>query len=84
MDKLQLQEQRNNYNTLLNTTKKDYIKNKIANAELSKDLYTICDKLLNWEQKAILPSHDCAQSLANTFANYFNEKIELIWNNHET
>ena len=84
VDKLQLQEQRNKYNALLNSTKKDYIKNKIENAESSKDLYKICDKLLNREQKAILPSHDCAQSLANTFVNYFNEKIELIRNNLET
>ena len=39
---------------------------------------------MNREQKAILPSHDCAQSLAYTFVNYFNEKIELIRNNLET
>ena len=39
---------------------------------------------MNREQKAILPSHDCAQSLANTLVNYFNEKIELIRNNLET
>ena len=64
VDKLQLQEQRNKWNALLNSTKKDYIKNKIEKAESSKDLYKICDKLLNREQKAILPSHDCAQSLA--------------------
>ena len=38
VDKLQLQEQRNKYNALLNSTKKDYIKNKIENAESSKDL----------------------------------------------
>ena len=49
MDKLQLQEQKNKYNALLNFTKKDYIKNKIENAESSKDLYKICDKLLNRE-----------------------------------
>ena len=75
VDKLQLQEQRNEYNALLNSTKKDYIKNKIENAESSKDLYKICDTLLNREQKAILPSHDCAHSLANTFVNYLNEKV---------
>ena len=85
VDKLQLQEQRNKYNTLLNSTKKDYIKNKIENAESSKVLYRVCDKLLNREQKAILPSHDCAQSLANTFVNYFNEKLnwfETTLNHH--
>ena len=84
MDKLQLQEQRNKYNTLLNSTKKDYIKNKIENAESSKDLHKIWNKLLNREQKAILPSHDFAQSLANTVVNYFNEKIELIRNKIQT
>ena len=83
VDKLQLQEQRNKYNALLNSTKKDYLKNKIENAESSKALYRICDKRLNREQIAILPSHDCAQSLANTFVNYLNEKIELIRNNLE-
>ena len=75
VDKLQSQEQRNKSNSLLNSTKKDYITNKIENAESSKDLYKICDKLLNREQKAILTSHDCAQSLANTCVNYFNEKL---------
>ena len=85
MDKLQLQEQRNKYNALLNSTKKDYIKNKIENAESSKDLYKICDKLLNREQKAILPSHDCAQSLAKTFIilmkqlNWFETTLKHHW-----
>ena len=75
VDKMQLQEQRNKYNALLNSTKKDYIKYKIENAESSKDLHKICDKLLYREQKAILPSHDCAQSLANTFVNYLMKKL---------
>ena len=34
-------------------------------------------------KKAILPWHDCAQSLANTFVNCFDDKIELIRNNLE-
>ena len=46
-DKLLWKEQRNKYNNLLNSTKKGYIKNKIENAQSSKDLYEICDKLLN-------------------------------------
>ena len=70
-DKLLLKEQRNKYNNLLNSTKKDYIKNKIENAQSSKDLYQICDKLLNREQRSVLPSHDCATSLAKTFVDYF-------------
>ena len=38
---------------------------------------------MNREHKFILPSHDWTQSLANTFVDYFNEKIELIRNNLE-
>ena len=45
--------------------------------------YTVCDKLLNREQRSVLPSHDCATSLANTFADYFRNKIELIRSNLE-
>ena len=82
-DKLLLKEQRNKYNNLLNSTKKNYIKNKIENAQSSKDLYKICDKLFNREQRSVLPSHDCATSLANTFVDYFKNKIELIHSNLE-
>ena len=82
-DKLLLKEQRNKYNNLLNSNKKDYIKDKIENAQSSKDLYKICDKLLNREQRSVLPSHDCAISLANTFVDYFKNKIELIHSNLE-
>ena len=48
------------------------------NAQSSKDLYKICDKLLNREHRSVVPSHDCATSLANTFIDYFKNKIELI------
>ena len=34
--------------------------------------------------QAILPSHNCAQSLTNTFAEYFHDKIKLIRNDLET
>ena len=77
-DKLLLKEQRNTYNILLNSIKNDNIKNRIENVQSSKDLYKICDKLFNREQRSALPSHDCATSLVNTFVDYFNNKIELI------
>ena len=77
-DKLLLKEQRNKYNNLLNSTKKNYINNKIENAQSSKDLCKICDKLLNREQRSVLSSYDCATSLANTFVDYLKNKIELI------
>ena len=77
-DKLLLKEQRNKYNNLHKSTKKDYIKNKIENAQSSKDLSNICDKLLNREQRSVLSTYDCATSLANAFVDYFKNKIELI------
>ena len=82
-NKLLLKDQSNKYNNLLNSTKKDYIKNKIENAQSSKDLYKICDTLLNREQSSVLPSHDCATSLAYTLVYYFKNKIELICSNLE-
>ena len=78
-DKLLLKEQRNKFNNLCNSTKKDYNKNKIENAQSSKDLYKIYNKLLNREQRSVLPAHDCATSLANTFVDYFKNKIEQPW-----
>ena len=82
-DKLLLKEHRNKYNNLLYSTKKDYLKDKIENAQSLKDLYKICDKLLNREQRSVLPSHDYATSLADTFVDYFKNKIELIRSNLE-
>ena len=72
-DKLLLKEQRNKYNNILNSTKNDYIKNKLENAQSQNDIYQIFDKLLNREQRSVLPSHDCATSLANTFVDYFKK-----------
>ena len=46
-DKISLTEQRNTYNNLLNSIKKNYFRIKIANAQSSKYLYGICDNLLN-------------------------------------
>ena len=54
-DKLLLKEQRNKYKNLLNFTKKDYIKSKTENVQSSKDLYKICDKMLDREQRSALP-----------------------------
>ena len=49
----------------------------------NQDLYKICDKLLHREQGSVLPSHDCASSLASAFVDYFKNKIELISSNLE-
>ena len=52
-------------------------------AEMTPAPVIPCDKLLNREQRSVLSSHDCATSLANTFVDYFKNKIELIRSNFE-
>ena len=78
VDKERLDNQRNIYNHLLTQAKQDYFKTKIETAETSKDLYKVCDNLLNREQKSVLPSHDCVKDLADKFITYFNDKISNI------
>ena len=78
VDKERLDNQRNIYNHLLTQAKQDYFKTKIETAETSKDLYKVCDNLLNREQKSVLPTHDCVKDLADKFITYFNDKISNI------
>ena len=78
VDKERLDHQRNIYNHLLTQAKQDYFKTKIETAETSKDLYKVCDNLLNREQKSVLPSHDCVKDLADKFITYFNDKVSNI------
>ena len=78
VDKDSLDHQRNIYNHLLTQAKQDYFKTKIETAETSKDLYKVCDNLLNREQKSVLPSHGCIKDLADKFITYFNDKISNI------
>ena len=78
VDKERLDHQRNIYNYLLTQAKQDYFKTKIETAETSKDLYKVCDNLLNREQKSVLPSHACVKDLAEKFITYFDNKISDI------
>ena len=78
VDKERLDHQHNIYNHLLTQAKQGYSKTKIETAETSKDLYKVCENLLNREQKSILPSHDCVKDLADKFIIYFNDKISNI------
>ena len=70
--------QRDKYNNLLNTTKQDYFKNKIESATSTKELFEVCNNLLNRTNENVLPSHSCGTELANRFVNYFGVKIKSI------
>ena len=78
VDKSQLDHQRNKYNYLLSEAKKNYFRSKVDNAQTSKELYSVCNKLLNRGKQSILPDYDCAETLANKFVDYFNDKIAKI------
>ena len=66
------------YNNLLNTTKQDYFKNKVQSATSIKELFKVCNNLLNRTNENILPSHSFGTELANRFVNYFGDKIKSI------
>ena len=70
--------QRDKYNNLLNTAKQDYFKNKIESATSTKELFKVCNNLLNRTNENVLPSHSCGTELANRFVNYFGDKIKSI------
>ena len=70
--------QRDKYNNLLNTTKQDYFKNKVESATSTKELFKVCNNLLNRTNENVLPSHNCGTELANRFVNYFGDKIKSI------
>ena len=62
----------------LNTTKQDYFKNKVESATSTKELFIVCNNLLNRTNENVLPSHSCGTELANRFVNYFGDKIKSI------
>ena len=70
--------QRDKYNNLLNTTKQDYFKNKVESATSTKELFKVCNNLLNRTNENVSPSHNCGTELANRFVNYFGDKIKSI------
>ena len=70
--------QRDRYNNLLNTTKQDYFKNKVESATSTKELFKVCNNLLNRTNENVLPSHNCGTELAKRFVNYFGDKIKSI------
>ena len=64
--------------SLLSSAKTTYYKTKVETATSTKELYQVCNKLLNRERTSILPSHECANELADRFVNYFSDKIAKI------
>ena len=58
--------------------KKTYYKEKLSDIRSHAQFYNIANKLLHRRKTITLPNYECAESLANKFADYFDEKIQRI------
>ena len=62
--------------------KKNYYTSRIANCHNSqRELFSVCNNLLDKPKGSSLPKSDSSLDLANRFNNYFSEKIVKIRNN---
>ena len=50
----------------------------MESATSTKELFKVCNNLLNRTNENILPTHKCGTELANRFVNYFGDKIKSI------
>ena len=70
--------QRNKVNTMYAEAKKTYYKGKLSDIRSHAQFYNIANKLLHRRKTITQPNYECAESLANKFADYFDEKIQRI------
>ena len=70
--------QRNKVNTMCAEAKKTYYKEKLSDIRSHAQFYNIANKLLHRRKTITLPNYECAETLANKFAGYFDEKIRRI------
>ncbi len=75
-------EQNKNVSNLIDEAKKLYILEKLECASDSKTVFMIVDGLLNTSSK-VLPAYDCAVTLSNSFAVYFQDKVDRIYSDLE-
>ena len=66
---------RNDYNALVERTKRDYYNNECKNMKDSKKLHKRLDDLLGLKKERILPESVSAEN----FAKFFNNKIDMIY-----
>ena len=70
---------RNEYNTLIEKTKKEYYSDVFSNTNNSKNIHKNLDELLGLKREKILPTVTSNyEDMTNDFVNYFEDKIEKI------
>ena len=70
-------------NTELNTARTEYYHTKLSESQSPKETYKIGNNLLFPKQESALPSHESVSELAEKFADFFSNKIEIIRSNLE-
>ena len=80
VDREIFQAQRTHVNELICRVKQDHFKAKLSDAETPKELHQIANKILHKQKVSVLPAHDSASELADTFLKFFTDKIANIRN----
>ena len=68
-------------NSELNKARTEYYHNKLSESQSPKETYRIGNDLLFPKQESALPSHESVSQLTEQFADFFNDKIEVIRSN---
>jgi hypothetical protein len=65
---------------LLTSPKKNYYTEMIDKSADQKSLFKVVDKMTNKKSESVLPEHSTSQELANSFVEFFSEKIVKLRN----
>ena len=63
---------------MIEEAKKEHVKQKLQSCTDSKSIYKVVNGLLN-NSTRVLPAHECAETLSNDFAMFFQEKVNQIY-----
>jgi exonuclease III/uncharacterized surface protein with fasciclin (FAS1) repeats len=81
--RLNLKQAANNYKIHLNKAKRDYLSNQFAVSD-PKSMFRLVNKLTNTDLKPTYPSSYSDPDLANSFLDYFTQKVSSITNSLHT
>ena len=69
---------RNKVNRMIRNARRQYMRDKVTNAESTKELFSVTGEMLGASSGKTFPSSVPTDELPDTFNHFFNEKIETI------